>query len=352
MPMHKTMAHKSRLNFLSNLPSYRFGSIIIRISLVSCVGMLFIIFARNVAKDVVPFVHWIDYLKIVIVFNLLSEVNVLLDNMSERFFPIPKYLTTRIVLHISISLLLGAIIILYFEYYLDNLNIFKDAVAKLMIAFGFIFVTFLILVSITIRIMGIWMKSESEIEELKQAKLQSDYNTLQDQLNPHFLFNNLSVLKSMIIYDTDAAVDFTQNFTDVYRYVLQSRDKTTIKLSEELIFIQAYLGLHKKRLEDGLIIKLSVDKDVLNSTLPPLSLQLLVENAIKHNIATAEKPLNINITTQNNKIRVWNNLQLKQASYSTYTGLSNLKKRYELLTDIKIEIESKDSYFNVSLPLL
>lgn len=350
--MDKTNVEKLSLSFLSNLPSYRLRSILIRISLVSCVGMLFIIFARNITINDMPYVQWLDYLKIVIVFNLLSEVNVMLDNIWERFFPIPKYLTTRIILHLGISLLLGAPIILYFESYIEDLDIFEDSMAKLMIVFGFIFVTFLILLSITIRIMGNWMNSQSEIEDLKQSKLRSDYNALQDQLNPHFLFNNLSVLKSMIIYDTSAAVDFTQDFTDVYRYVLQSRDKTTIKLSEELNFIHAYLGLHKKRLEDGLKIELSVDKSLLNSTLPPLSLQLLVENAIKHNVASSEKPLTITVTAQNNRIIVSNNLQIKEASYSTYTGLSNLKKRYELLTNKQIEIESDELCFNVSLPLL
>ncbi len=189
-----------------------------------------------------------------------------------------------------------------------------------MIAFGFIFVTFFIIISIGIRITQKWIKTEKEVENLKRSKLHSEYNALQDQLNPHFLFNNLSVLKSMIIYDADSAVDFTQNFTDVYRYVLQCKGKTTVTLSNELEFIQSYLSLHKERFGEGLNIKISAQKELLKKLIPPLSLQLLVENAIKHNVATKSEPLTIEVIANEDKIWVENNLQPKETSFSTKTG--------------------------------
>lgn len=258
---------------------------------------------------------------------------------------------TRVALHLLLSILIGISAILYFENYLEDFNIFEDSVSRIMVVFGLIFVAFIIMTAVSLRITAKWVNSQKELEALKQEQLRYDYNALQDQLNPHFLFNNLSVLKSMIMYDQNAAIEFTQNFTDVYRYVLQSREKTTVKLSQELEFIHAYLGLHMERLGDGLKIKISAQKDQINKTIPPLSLQLLVENAIKHNIASADEPLLIEIISEQDKVVVSNNLNLKESSYSTQTGLENLNKRYELLTGIPIEISRSDSQFKVILPL-
>ena len=221
-----------------------------------------------------------------------------------------------------------------------------------MVVLGLIFVFFLVMVSITIRITEKWIFSQKEIDRLKEAKLKSDYNSLQDQLNPHFLFNNLSVLKSMIIYDPKSAVTFTQNFTDVYRYVLQSAQKTTIALTDELEFIKAYLAVHKERLGDKLEVVFDIDPESLDKHLPPLSLQLLVENAIKHNAATQKNPLMIEVTSTSDEITVRNNILLKETSDSTGKGLTNLVLRFEMLTEEKPKIVSDDEYFTVSLPLI
>lgn len=336
---------------ITMLPSYRAWWIAVRVLFVSAFAVGIIIFARNVSNSDLIQLHWHDYIRVVIVFNLLSELNIVLDNIAERFLPIPKYMLTRVALHLLLSILIGISAILYFENYLEDFNIFEDSVSRIMVVFGLIFVAFIIMTAVSLRITAKWVNSQKELEALKQEQLRYDYNALQDQLNPHFLFNNLSVLKSMIMYDQNAAIEFTQNFTDVYRYVLQSREKTTVKLSQELEFIHAYLGLHMERLGDGLKIKISAQKDQINKTIPPLSLQLLVENAIKHNIASADEPLLIEIISEQDKVVVSNNLNLKESSYSTQTGLENLNKRYELLTGIPIEISRSDSQFKVILPL-
>jgi LytS/YehU family sensor histidine kinase len=187
---------------------------------------------------------------------------------------------------------------------------------------------------------------------MKREKLEMDYNSLQDQINPHFLFNNLSVLKSLIIYNQKSAVKFTEDFTDVYRYVLQSKDKRLVDIKDELAFIDAYLGLHKERLGDGLQIKFLISIDVTDLKIAPLTLQLLVENAIKHNIALKDSPLQINILAEDNYLEVRNNVQLRTTSYSTKTGLDNLLKRYEFLTKQKISIDANAEEFIVRIPLL
>jgi LytS/YehU family sensor histidine kinase len=180
----------------------------------------------------------------------------------------------------------------------------------------------------------------------------SDYNALQDQLNPHFLFNNLSILKSMIIYDQYSAVDFTQNFTDFYRYVLQSRGKTTVLLKDEIELLYSYIAIHKERLGENLQVKIDIGNDSIEKNIPPLSLQLLVENAIKHNIAGKENPLMIEVFTDTDSITVKNNLQPKESFYSTRNGLKNLVQRYKLIAEKEVEINQNEEFFTVKLPLL
>lgn len=339
------------LRFFRMLPSYRLGWVLVRVFFVTAFAIGTIIFARNVSDSGNIILLWTDLLRVAIIFNLLAELNIVFDNVAERILPIPRFMLIRVLSHILLSIIIGVGAIAYFENYLGDLKFFDQPIARLMIVFGLIFVTFIILVALSLRITAKWIDSQKELEELKRTQLKYDYNALQDQLNPHFLFNNLSVLKSMIMYDQKGAIGFIQNFTDVYRYVLQCNEKTTIKLGEELEFIQAYLGLHKERLGEGLEIKVSVQKDLLGKIMPPLSLQLLVENAIKHNIATTDEPLCIEITTDKNQIIVTNKKNLKESSYSTQKGLENLKQRYELLAHQSIEIVDDETLFKVALPL-
>nr|WP_319399750.1 histidine kinase [uncultured Carboxylicivirga sp.] len=191
-----------------------------------------------------------------------------------------------------------------------------------------------------------------ENEALKNEKLQLDYRALQDQINPHFLFNNLSTLIAIIRQDQKAAIRFAENFSDVYRYVLKSKDAISVTLEEEMTFINAYLEMHKERLGEGLQLEYNILPEVLEMKIPMLSLQLLVENAIKHNVATLAHPLKIEIKTDQDFVTVKNNLNLKNSTYSTNTGLKNLEKRIAFLTDKKINIIKDSNEFIVELPLI
>jgi len=191
-----------------------------------------------------------------------------------------------------------------------------------------------------------------ENEQLKQEKLKMDYMALQDQINPHFLFNNLSTLIAIIRSDPKAAIRYAENFSDVYRYVLQSKDNVSLKLEDELVFIKAYLALHQERLAGGLVVEMAIDNQLLKHHLPPLSLQFVVENAVKHNIATVQTPLLIRIYTKEDRIIVSNSLNQKRSTYSTHTGLTNLQKRYGFLTDAQLTIDKTEESFTVELPLI
>lgn len=340
------------LKFISELSCYKPRSILFRIGAVSAVALAFRLVSTFLFIETWGQIPIGQYIRVVIVFNILTEANVLLDNFSERFFPIPSKIKIRVLLHFILSLTIGFLAIFYFERQLHSFELLQQPFTWLMFAFGLIFVFILIVISISLRIVTQWLASQREVEELRRLQMKNDYNALQDQLNPHFLFNNLSVLKSMIQYDPNAAVAFTQNFTDTYRYVLQNRDRTTVLLSEEIDFIHAYLDLHRERLGDALHVEMNVEARFLSRRIPPLSLQLLVENAIKHNIVSKNQILTIRIYSQNEWIVVENNLQPKDSSYSTSKGLKNLSARYELLTEQKVRIIQNELIFKVELPIL
>lgn len=340
------------LILISELSSYKWKSIIFRIGSVSLVALAFLFLSVQLTEKKEIKILFEHYLTVVIVFNVITEMNVLLDNIFERFFPIPSKLKTRAFLHFALSLMIGFLALAWFEQQINNIEILQQPATWLMFAFGLIFVFILIVISISLRITTKWILSQQEVEELKHLQMKNDYNALQDQLNPHFLFNTLSVLKSMIRYDPEAAVTFTQNFTDTYRYVLQNRDRITVPLSEELEFIHSYLALHKERLGDALTVEFNLDESLNKHKLPPLSLQLLIENAIKHNIASKGEPLKIKLFTNGESVCVENNYQPKETSYSTSKGIKNLIKRYQYLTELKVNVVRDEKIFRVELPLL
>ncbi len=342
----------SELHFLSRLSAYTLKSVIIRVSLVSGVGLLFLFLAIKFAGDKSIRVTGLEYMQVVLIFNIISESNVLIDHLAERFFPIPEKLSLRVVVHVFVSLIIAIGAVFYFLLIVKDVLFFSHQIVQLMMFFGLIFIFILILVSVTLRIIEKWIYSVRQLEEIKSLKLKSDYNSLQAQLNPHFLFNNLSVLKSMITYDPDSAILFTQNFTDVYRYVLQGKDKTTVKLAEELEFIEAYTAIHKERMGDALQVKTDINSHDLKKEIPPLALQLLVENAVKHNMAFKNNPLVIRIRSAGENLSVSNNINLKESTFSEKTGLQNLMKRYSLLTDKPVIVNPGKDFFNVEIPLL
>jgi two-component system, LytTR family, sensor kinase len=339
------------LQFISQLPNYTFKFTFIRVFFVSIVGLIFMFIATNNIKTDIPTSAG-KYIRVMLIFVFLAETNVFIDYISERFLPIPDKIGIRVIVHIVVSITLAGIVISTLEMWVDHNDLLKEPIVRIMIVLGVVFIFMLIIFTIGIRITEKWINSQKELEQLKQAKLLSDFNALQDQLNPHFLFNSLSVLKSMIIYDSNAAVNFTQNLTDVYRYVLQSREKTTVKLSEELSFIHSYIGIYKDRHGESLKVDIQVKDEYMDRKIPPLALQLLVENAIKHNIAGKSNPLLISIITKKGALRVKNNLQLKDSTYSTRNGLKNLIKRFEILTDRQVIISSDQEFYQVEIPLL
>jgi sensor histidine kinase YesM len=198
-----------------------------------------------------------------------------------------------------------------------------------------------------------WRKSAIEAEQLRSEKLASQYQSLKDQLNPHFLFNSLNALSNLVYEDADKSAAFIQKLSKIYRYVLDVQQEELVELDRELDFANNYLELQKIRFEENLNYKVEVP-NCKGCFLPPLSLQLLLENAIKHNIASQENPLYISILQKGDELWVSNSFQPKtsQNEPSTGVGLENIKSRYRLLSNRAPEIVQTEQEFFVRLPLL
>ena len=194
-----------------------------------------------------------------------------------------------------------------------------------------------------------WKEALYKVEKLKNERLKSQYESLRNQVNPHFLFNSLNVLSELVYEDQDKAVQFIRKMSDVYRYVLEQKDQEMVPLDVELNFLTSYGFLQKIRFGDN--FNLSIEKNG-EGMVPPLALQMLVENAIKHNVVSAAKPLHVDIMVSDDRVVVRNNVQEKLTKDSTGIGLSNLKARYGYLSDQEVQITNDQKTFEVILPLL
>ncbi len=199
-----------------------------------------------------------------------------------------------------------------------------------------------------------WKRQSAIADQALSRQLKSELNVLKNQISPHFLFNSLNTLSALIDENPVKASEFTQNLSRVYRYILQYKDEELVELGTELDFVLDYYSLMRMRFENGLALRVSIEKERRGYSIPPLTLQILVENAIKHNVVSASKPLVIDLSIDENRnLVVSNNLQLKrQAEPSTGTGLVNIQKRYELFTDRDVDIFETRDRFAVLLPLL
>lgn len=195
-----------------------------------------------------------------------------------------------------------------------------------------------------------WRQASIDVEKLKVEQVSTQYESLKNQVNPHFLFNSLNVLSELVYEDQDKAVDFIRKFSQVYRYVLDSKDEEVVPLIKEMDFVENFTFLQKIRFGDNLKIEINTFES--NTYVPPLAVQLLVENAIKHNVISEQNPLAVAVIINKNTCTVRNSLKEKQVKDSTGIGLKNLIERYKYLTDEKVIINREDDSFEVTIPLL
>ncbi len=197
-------------------------------------------------------------------------------------------------------------------------------------------------------------KSIQEKEELQRENIKSQLEGLKSKVNPHFLFNSLNTLAYLIPEDAEKSVKFVQKLSKVYRYILEMSDEKLIPLKKELDFLNAYVFLLKERFEENLQVEMNISEARMNDQIIPLSLQILFENAIKHNVISSSKPLKIKVLINDaGKLIVENNLQKKkQIKDSTKFGLENIKSRYRFFSNEAVDVIATSTSFIVSLPLI
>ncbi len=301
------------------------------------------------------FFHFVTSVVITI---LVWEGNLRIDFLMNKKFPWIQKPVRRILIHAPVSIVFSTLtiytVMLLFDRYLCQIpQSGKDALMAISITVG-VLITFIILsVEIGSQFFGHWKKSLIEVEKYKAESLQAQLQNLKDQINPHFLFNNLSVLSSLVYKDQDKSVDFINQLSKVYRYLLDNRNNELVSLESELTFIKSYTYLLQIRFDTSIVFDIQVPENKLQVMIPPMALQMLIENAIKHNEVSSALPLRVSITVDQDVLQVINNLQLRRVEEeSSKTGLHNIKQRYSYFTEKQVEVLQTENQFIVRIPLL
>jgi len=222
--------------------------------------------------------------------------------------------------------------------------------------YGLLFMIPVLSVNFSVYFMMQWKKAHLQSDELREENLRTQLHSLRMQLDPHFLFNNLNVLSSFIEKDPKIAQHFLDKFADVYRYVLEYKKEELVPVNIELEFVDAYVYLLKKRFREQLKIEIDIPSDLSDDYyIPPLSLQMLIENALKHNKVSVQNPLLIKVYIEHGTwltVRNTFNPRLEEGAKASKTGLENIRRRYAYLTALSLKINQDRTYFTVSLPLL
>lgn len=273
------------------------------------------------------------------------------ESLSRRFF-------AQFFGQISAALLLTWLVRLSYRLFFAGYNtggfgfvrLRDEVIISSVVVF---FTALLVLVQLGIFLLKQWKKSELEAEQFKKENLEFRFDRLKNQVNPHFLFNSLNTLASLVYKDQEKASSFIRQMARVYRYVLENRDKEIVTLAEELNFLDGFISLVKIRFEEAFFFENKVEESFLDRCIPPMTLQLLIENALKHNIVSPSKPLTLKLFIQDDYLIAQNNLQLKLTpEISTKTGLENIRNRYGFLTRKPVRVQNLTQIFQVEVPLL
>lgn len=289
----------------------------------------------------------------------LHLANTYLFIFLDKLFIKDRFSKNRIIVGFISSFILSVFVIFLLRIFinvvienntLDNF-LARETAGDYIVASVF---TFIILLIIHIVYLYKWYQ-ENKIKEQKiiAGTASAQFESLKNQIDPHFLFNSLNVLSSLIEENPENAQRFTTSLSKIYRYVLEQKDKELVSVSEELAFAKTYMNLLKMRFENSITFELPEGFDNPETKVVPLSLQLLLENTIKHNVVSERKPLHIKIYIENNYLIVENNLQKKEVLQDRRgVGLQNIVNRYGLISERKMLIEESATFFKVKIPIL
>ncbi|MFZ6010696.1 MAG: sensor histidine kinase [Bacteroidota bacterium] len=278
-----------------------------------------------------------------------------INNWLDKVYPFDRNLTGRMAIQLVIGGLVGMTIrfLVYkfgepmLPFHLDSLFVAATWALYVILPVGVNLGFF------TVYFIDRWKDSIVYAERLEKEKSQVQFDNLKNQLNPHFLFNALTSLNSLIFEDQQLASNFLQQLSKVYRYVLQNKEKNFVLLSTELDFISHYVQLLETRFRGALKINFEITAQALEKAIVPVTLQILIENAIKHNVVDLDRRLTIDIFTVGDYLVVSNNLQVrKTVETSNKQGLDNLRSLYQFLIDKPVIVEPTQDRFYVKIPLI
>lgn len=257
------------------------------------------------------------------------------------------------------SIIINILIFAGWVFIFNLINIFVYKIYSSVLSPGvnslvyFFFLILLVLGSKAITLIEKSKLDAVEKESLKRKSLQNELEALKTQINPHFLFNSLNALSFLVREDQTAANKFIHKLSFLYRYILQSQEKELVSVKEELKVVESYTHLIKQRYQDNFKVTININDQVQQRKIPVLALQLLMENAIKHNEISDRKPLSVKIYAHEEWIVVENRLQRRMGNIeSTLTGLKNLNTRTNLLIGKEIKISKDTAHFNVKIPMI
>ncbi len=294
---------------------------------------------------------------LIVVTILLWIGNRWITKLFDWYFPWLKFGNKRFFSHLLVGIVYS-LSIFNLAYLIFKLAFTEDPpVAEQFIlinTFGAIFIIPIFSIYFSLYFLDYWQKSELEMEKFQKESMRSQLATLKSHLDPHFLFNNLNILSSLIDKDRDQSQEFLVRFAQVYRTMLLTKVEDLITVEEEMDFIGSYIYLIQTRFEENIVFDINIDEEANYSMLPPLTIQLLIENAVKHNIITEKRPLRISIKAKPQKLMVINSLYEKPEDLKTKsgTGIKNIKERYSYFSDGELKFEKTSDEYKVTLPLM
>lgn len=286
---------------------------------------------------------------------MIALPDLFIINKLNQWLPWGKRFVERVVIQLVLAVALAFTISTIITLLANLVSAYKEPLHLVLIYNALIYAVTNILVMIVLEAWLFFMeghRAREKAQTLEKEMSQMRFEMLKSQINPHFMFNSLNVLSGLIDKSPVQAQEFIDEFSSIYRYVLETIEQPVTTLKNELDFIRSYLFLQQMRYGENLTYSVEIPSGKLDSYLPPLSLQVLIENAIKHNIVNEAKPLHIEIYTENSVLVVKNPIQPKISGTSTGVGLKNLQKRYALITQLEPVLTVLNNQYIAKLPLL
>lgn len=343
----------------STLYEKAFQFIVVPTMGIFCYFIILFVKPEHDLKSLFQSIHlFYDIAFAVFVSAVLWKVNMIINRQIEKRLDWRKEPVKRVIWQVALNTIFSAAFILvsirtYLSFYDIPLQSEYPSILRVSLFVGILVFLLIQTIHLGAYFFHQWENAYVESEELKRQKLQSQFDALKSQVNPHFLFNSLNALTTLIMEDQKLAVEFVNRIANVYRYILQNQYSQLVNLQDELEFIEAFVFLQKIRFGENLKVNIDIPANYKNKLIAPLSLQMLVENSIKHNVVSAERNLIINIFIENDNLIVKNNIQKKNNSNGSIgIGLENIKQRYEIIAQRNVEINSDADFFTVKIPLL